>query len=86
MDLDWSYLIQNKCGKTLAIDGRHRLGHTYLRLTDQKEPITIERERIRKTFDKATEERLIEKYGVDWMQKLWPTHPHVLAGKKTIHV
>lgn len=85
MDLDWSYRVK-KHGKTLAIDGRHRLGHTYLRLTDQKEPITIERERIRKTFDKSTEERLIEKYGVDWMQKLWPNHPHVLAGKKTIHV
>ena len=86
MDLDWSHIIQEKCGKTLAIDGRHRLGHTYLRMNDQKEPITIERERIRKTFDKSTEERLIEKYGADWMQKLWPTHPHVLAGKKTIHV
>jgi hypothetical protein len=55
-------------------------------LADQKEPITLERERIRKTFDRSTEERLIEKYGVDWMQKLWPNHPHVLAGKKTIHV
>ena len=85
MDLDWSYRAREE-GYTLAIDGRHRLGHTYLRLTDQKDPITIERERIRKTFDKSTEERLIEKYGADWMVKLWPTHPHVLAGKKTIHV
>ena len=85
MDLDWSYRAREK-GYTLAIDGCHRLGHTYLRLTDQKEPITLERERIRKTFDRSTEERLIEKYGADWMQKLWPNHPHVLAGKKTIHV
>ena len=84
MDLDWSYRAREE-GYTLAIDGRYRLGHTYLRLTDQKEPITIERERIRKTFDASTEQRLIEKYGTDWMVKLWPTHPHVLAGKKTIH-
>ncbi len=85
MDLDWSYRIQ-EAGHSLAIDGRHRLGHAYLRMNDQKEPITIERERIRKTFDASTEHRLIEKHGVDWMAKLWPTHPHVLAGKKTIHV
>lgn len=85
MDLDWSYAVK-VAGKTLAINGRHRLGHTYLRLTDKKEDVTIERERIRKTFDKSTEERLIEKYGTDWMVKLWPTHPHVLAGKKMIHV
>lgn len=85
MDLDWSYRAK-EMGYALAIDGRYRLGHTYLRLADQKEPITLERERIRKTFDRSTEERLIEKYGADWMQKLWPNHPHVLAGKKTIHV
>ena len=85
MDLDWSYAVKMG-GKILAIDGRHRLGHTYLRLADKKEDITIERERIRKTFDASTEQRLIEKYGKDWMVKLWPTHPHVLAGKKTIHV
>lgn len=86
MDLDWCYLVNTIGEHTFAVDGRHRLGHTYLRLNDQKEPVTIERERIRKTFDKSTEERLIEKYGANWMQKLWPTHPHVLAGKKTIHV
>jgi hypothetical protein len=86
MDLDWSYLVTVIGEYTFAIDGRHRLGHTYLRMTDQKEPITIEREQIRKTFDASTEQRLIEKHGVDWMAKLWPTHPHVLSGNKTIHV
>lgn len=85
MDLDWSYRVRQE-GEILAIDGRHRLGHTYLRMTDQKEPITIERERIRKTFDTSTEQRLIERHGKGWMVKLWPTHPHVLAGRKTIHV
>lgn len=84
MDLDWSYRIHEFAGYTVAVDGRHRLNHTYLRLNDQKEPVTLERERIRKTFDKATELRLIEKHGPDWLAKLWPTHPYVLSGRKTI--
>jgi hypothetical protein len=86
MDLDWSYLVQEIGGHTLAVDGRYRLGHTYLRFNDSQEEVTRKRLELRKTFDKPTEERLIEKYGNDWMAKLWPTHPHVLAGKKTIHV
>jgi hypothetical protein len=85
MDLDWSHIIQEKCGKTLAVDGRHRLGHTYLRFNEAKEAVTIERTELRKTFDASTEQRLVEKYGADWMAKLWPTHPHVLQGKKNIH-
>lgn len=84
MDLDFSYRAK-QAGYVLKIDGRYRLKHAYLHL-HAPEPISEIRKQLRALYDKATEERLIEKYGENWLQKLWPSHPFNQIGRKTIYL
>ena len=84
-DLDWSYRAR-EAGYSLKVCCSCSLEHTYLRDTDKAEhPITTERRKVRKLFDKSTERRLADKWGPDWLQRLWPTHPYVAQGKDTIY-
>jgi len=84
MDLDWSYRATTK-GFSLHVHGETKIQHRYLRHF-APQPISKVRAERRKLYDAATEYRLREKYGTEWIKKLWPTHPHAKGKKQTIHL
>lgn len=80
-DLDWSHRAK-KAGYKLCVSTNQSLEHVYLRDVSKGEhDITTARRRERAKVDSKTENRLIEKWGEDWLKVLWPSHPD--AGKKT---
>lgn len=83
-DLCFSYRAK-EAGYVLKIDGRYKLKHTYLNL-NAPEPISAIRKQLRALYDKPTEERLIEKYGEDWLKKLWSTHHFHNIGRKKLYL
>lgn len=84
MDLDWSYRAQ-QAGYFPGVCLSVALDHLYLRHTVPVMAVTRDRQRIRAQHDAATEKALAEKWGKDWLKKLWPTHPHVAEGRETIY-
>lgn len=83
MDLHFSHQCRER-GYCLKVDGRYRLKHNYLRV-HSPEKISQIRKELRYLYDKPTENRLIEIYGEDYLQVIWPTHPLVQRGVKRIH-
>jgi len=71
MDLDWSYRANQIYETPLAVDGRFRLQHTYLRHS-APHPISVIRRNLRALYDRDTQDRLTKKYGKQWQSKIWP--------------
>lgn len=71
MDLDWSHRANQIYETPLAVDGRYRLQHQYLR-HNAPHPISIIRRNLRALYDRDTQDRLIKKYGKKWQETLWP--------------
>lgn len=69
-DLDWSYRARDRKW-TLLVDGRHRLGHTYLH-RQAPETISVIRAKLRTLRHPASVARMVEKYGPDWIRKTCP--------------
>lgn len=84
MDLDWSARAR-QAGYTLHAVQEAPINHTYLRHTSDTWAVSVERKYRRALFDASTEARLVMKYGPNWLSELWPTHPHVAEGKKTLY-
>jgi hypothetical protein len=84
-DLDWSRRALD-AGWNLRVNTKSQLHHEYLRGRRKGEHrITTERRRKRAELDKATDAALCEKWGDDWLCKLWPTHPKVAKGVKCLY-
>lgn len=84
MDLDWSYRAK-ETGYTLKVDGRVKVDHVYLR-DHAPEAVSHHRRMERGRYDVSTENRLKQKYGVDWLKALWPTHHYVAKGRNQLYV
>lgn len=74
MDLDWSYRSQ-LAGYSLWACAETMIDHVYLRGIPNVYRVTEQRKAARAEADASTERALWDKYGPDWMKKLWPTHP-----------
>lgn len=68
MDLDWCHRIKpNKVG----VHHSQVIGHTYLR-NKKEHPIGQLRKQLRNYWTPISQRHMIQKYGKDWQQKLWP--------------
>lgn len=70
MDADWGYRAKKK-GWWCFVEGYTSIQHTYLHQS-QPYPISKIRAALRSLYDEQTRNRLIEKYGTDWKQKICP--------------
>jgi GT2 family glycosyltransferase len=68
-DLDWGYRV-NQAGYKIGVHHGCQVEHTYIRNNHTPDPVTIIRKQMRKLLDDHTENRLIEKYGKEWNNKL----------------
>ena len=80
MDLDWSYRAK-QAGWNLLVSDVYLLKHTYLRACSECFDVTRRRALVRAKHDVSTENRLREKWGDDWMRKLWPCHHRAGQGR-----
>ena len=68
MDLDWCHRVKpNKVG----VHHGQVVEHTYLR-NKQEHPIGQLRKQLRQYWTPISQRHMVEKYGKDWQQKLWP--------------
>jgi hypothetical protein len=68
MDLDWCHRVKpNKVG----VHHGQVVEHTYLR-NKQEHPIGQLRKQLRNYWTPISQRHMIQKYGKDWQQKLWP--------------
>ena len=70
MDADWGHRAKLK-GWDCCADGYTHIEHVYLHQS-QPYPISKIRAALRSLYDEQTRNRLIEKYGTDWKQKICP--------------
>ena len=77
MDLDWSFRARLR-GWKLYVSRLYRLEHVHLKDAQEGElPVTTRRRQVRAAQNRATEQRLRQKWGDEWMKLLWPTHPWI---------
>lgn len=69
-DLDWSYRVK-QLGFRLFATNLMECGHTYIRF-QQKSEVTAKRLKARKKTDMSTRRRLVELYGKNWRDIIWP--------------
>ena len=85
MDISWSYRAR-QLGWRLKVATDAPLGHTYLRdVKADEHPVTTARRAERDKSNRATEQRLIELHGDDYLATIWPTHPYVAQGRKRLY-
>ena len=70
MDADWGCRAKEK-GYDCAVTAFARIEHTYLHHS-QPYPISKIRAALRSLYDEQTQNRLIEKHGTEWKQKICP--------------
>lgn len=80
-DLDWSHRAKER-GWDVMVSREFELDHEYLVSCCDRHPISKKREARRRRFDVSTEKRLREKWGTDWMKKLWPTNSRAKGSGK----
>lgn len=68
-DLDWSYRVK-LAGAKLGVHYGLTIGHTYIRNNEAGHTVTNIRRKLRKLWDKPTQNKLIEKYGNNWREKV----------------
>lgn len=66
-DFDWGYRVR-QAGYKIGINYDTFVKHEYIRFAakNKKNPITLERQRLRKETNESTKNRLVEKYGPQW--------------------
>lgn len=72
MDLIISYQLRQNNYK-MAVHNGASISHKYLRNNTKKHPITLLREKLRNLVDKEQQQYLIQKYGANWRQIIWPS-------------
>lgn len=68
MDLDWCHRVKPR---KVGVHHGQVIEHTYLR-NKQEHPIGQLRKQLRNYWTPISQRHMIQKYGKDWQQKLWP--------------
>lgn len=70
MDLDWCHRMREQ-GHKVGVDHRVEVNHVYLR-NKKEHPIGQIRKQLRNYWTPISQNHMVNKYGKDWQNKLWP--------------